>query len=152
MLGFLGKEAEYRSIKVSVDVPESVTRIESDRNRLQEIFLNIINNAFAAVDDGGHLNISARAEDKKFLSVTFTDDGCGIPEEDLDRVFEPFFSTKASRGGTGLGLSITSGLVQELEGRIEIQSKVGVGTSFVLHLPFKMQKKRKEDGNTRAAG
>jgi two-component system NtrC family sensor kinase len=152
VLSFLGKEAEYRSIKVSVDVPESVSRIESDRSRLQEIFLNIINNAFAAVDDGGHLNISARAEDEKFLSVTFTDDGCGIPEEDLGRVFEPFFSTKANRGGTGLGLSITSGLVQELGGRIEVQSKVGEGTSFIAHLPFRIEKKRKEDGNARAAG
>ncbi len=152
VLSFLGKEAEYRSIKVSVDVPESFPRVESDSGRLQEIFLNIINNAFAAVDESGHLNISARSEDEKFLSVTFTDNGSGIPEEDLDRVFEPFFSTKVSKGGTGLGLSITSGLVQELGGRIEVRSKVGEGTSFIVHLPFKMQKKRKDDGNARAAG
>jgi two-component system NtrC family sensor kinase len=152
VLSFLGKEAEYRSIEVSVDVPESIPQIDSDSGRLQEIFLNIINNAFAAVDEGGHLNISVRAEDEKFLAVTFADDGSGIPEEDLDRVFEPFFSTKTNRGGTGLGLSITSGLVQELGGRIEVRSKVGEGTSFIVHLPFKMEKKRKDDGNARAAG
>jgi two-component system NtrC family sensor kinase len=152
VLGFLGKEAEYRSIAVSLDVPENLSKIESDSGRLHQIFLNIINNAFAAVDDGGHLDISVRGEDREFVRVTFTDDGCGIPEEDLDRVFEPFFSTKANRGGTGLGLSITSGLVQELGGRISVQSKVGEGTSFIVLLPFKIDKKREENGNARAAG
>jgi two-component system NtrC family sensor kinase len=151
VLGFLGKEAEYRSIKVTLDVAENLPRIESDTGRLQEIFLNIINNAFAAVEDGGHLEISVR-EEGEFVRATFTDDGCGIPEEDLDRVFEPFFSTKANRGGTGLGLSITSGLVEELGGRISVRSKVGEGTSFIILLPFKTEKKRGENGNTRAAG
>jgi two-component system, NtrC family, sensor kinase len=151
VLGFLGKEAEYRSIKISVDVPEKLPEIESDASRLQEIFLNIINNAFAAVDDGGRLDISVGREGE-FVRVAFTDDGCGIPEQDLDRVFEPFFSTKAKRGGTGLGLSITSGLVQELGGRISVQSKVGEGTSFIVLLPFKIDKKREGDGNARAAG
>jgi two-component system NtrC family sensor kinase len=151
VLGFLGKEAEYRSIEVTLDVAENLPRIESDTGRLQEIFLNIINNAFAAVEDGGHLEISVR-EEGEFVRATFTDDGCGIPEEDLDRVFEPFFSTKANRGGTGLGLSITSGLVEELGGRISVRSKVGEGTSFIILLPFKTEKKRGENGNTRAAG
>ena len=151
VLGFLGKEAEYRSIKVALDVPENMSSIESDTGRLQEIFLNIINNAFAAVEDGGHLDISIK-EEGEFVRVTFTDDGCGIPEEDLDRVFEPFFSTKANRGGTGLGLSITSGLVQELGGRISVQSKVGEGTSFIVLLPFKIEKKREENGEAHSAG
>jgi two-component system NtrC family sensor kinase len=151
VLGFLGKEAEYRSIAVSVDVPENLSKIESDSGRLHQIFLNIINNAFAAVEDGGHLDISVTQEEE-FVRVTFTDDGCGIPEEDLDRVFEPFFSTKANRGGTGLGLSITSGLVQELGGRISVQSKVGEGTSFVVLLPFKIDKKGEENANARAVG
>ena len=151
VLGFLGKEAEYRSIAVSVDVPENMPTIESDSARLQEIFLNIINNAFAAVDDGGHLDISVK-EEGEFVRVTFTDDGCGIPEEDLDRVFEPFFSTKANRGGTGLGLSITSGLVEELGGTISVQSKVGAGTSFIVLLPLKIEKRREENGNAHSAG
>jgi len=151
VLGFLGKEAEYRSIEVSVDFPQDLSKIESDSGRLHQIFLNIINNAFAAVDDGGHLSISV-AQEEEFVRVTFTDDGCGIPEEDLDRVFEPFFSTKANRGGTGLGLSITSGLVQELGGRISVQSEVGEGTSFIVHLPFRLDKKREENGNAGAAG
>jgi two-component system NtrC family sensor kinase len=141
VLGFLGKEAEYRAIAVSVHVPEDMPAIESDRGRLQEIFLNIINNAFAAVNDGGRIEISARREDERFFSVTIADDGCGIPKEDLNRVFEPFFSTKTNRGGTGLGLSITSGLVQDLGGEISVRSQVGKGTSFTVKLPFKSEKK-----------
>jgi len=151
VLGFLDKEAEYRSIKVSVEVPESLSKIESDSGRLHQIFLNIINNAFAAVEEGGHIDISV-SQEGEFVRITFTDDGCGIPEEDLDRVFEPFFSTKAGRGGTGLGLSITSGLVQELGGKIGVQSKVGMGTSFVVLLPFQTNKKEVEDGNASAPG
>jgi len=140
-LSFLGKEAEYRSIAVSVNVPEDMPQIESDRGRLQEIFLNIINNAFAAISDEGHVDIRVKPESEKVFSVTITDDGCGIPGEDLHRVFEPFFSTKTNRGGTGLGLSITSGLVQELGGEISVKSEVGVGTSFIVRLPLKSEKK-----------
>ena len=141
VLSFLGKEAEYRSVEVSLHVPDDMPPIESDRGRLQEIFLNIINNAFAAINDGGHVNIQVKPESEHRFSVTITDDGCGIPEADLHRVFEPFFSTKTNRGGTGLGLSITSGLVQELGGEINVTSKVGTGTSFIVRLPFKSGKK-----------
>jgi two-component system NtrC family sensor kinase len=141
VLGFLDKEAEYRSIAVSVEIPHDIPQLESDRGKLQQIFLNVINNAFAALSDGGHLDITARREDKDFVSATITDNGCGIPEEDLERVFEPFFSTKTKKGGTGLGLSITYGLVQEIGGMISVQSEVGKGTSFIITLPLKMKQK-----------
>jgi len=141
VLGFLDKEAEYRSIAVSVEIPNDIPQLESDRGKLQQIFLNVINNAFAAMSDGGHLDITARGEDKDFVSATITDNGCGIPEEDLERVFEPFFSTKTKKGGTGLGLSITYGLVQEIGGMINVQSEVGKGTSFIITIPLKMEQK-----------
>ncbi len=136
VLSFQGKEAEYRSINVLIDVPDNIPRFESDRGKLQQIFLNLINNAFAALNDGGQLNISAKQENKDFISITFTDNGCGISPKDLNRIFEPFFSTKTSKGGTGLGLSITYGLVQELGGSIDVQSEVGKGTKFTITLPL----------------
>lgn len=135
VLGFLYKEAEYRSIAVSINVPGDIPGFESDRGKLQQIFLNIVNNAFAAVKDGGKLDITAKREGANLISVTFTDDGCGIPESDLERVFEPFFSTKTKQGGTGLGLSITYGLVQELGGSISVTSRVGSGTKFTITFP-----------------
>jgi two-component system NtrC family sensor kinase len=91
------------------------------------------------------VDIMVGREDKDLVSVTITDDGCGIPEADLNRVFEPFFSTKTSKGGTGLGLSITSHLVQEIGGNISVQSQVGKGTSFIIKLPLKVEKKEKGD-------
>jgi two-component system, NtrC family, sensor kinase len=139
VLGFLGKEAEYRSITLSVEADPDIPNIESDRGRLQEIFLNLINNSFAAMSDGGRLAITVRRADPDFISATVSDTGCGISESDLKRVFEPFFSTKTGKGGTGLGLSITYGLIQELGGSINVQSEVGKGTEFTLRLPVKMK-------------
>jgi signal transduction histidine kinase len=144
VLAFLSKEAEFRSFHISVQVDEGVPPITSDRGRLQEIFLNVINNSFAAMQDGGHLTVTAKRHKEGTVSVTVQDDGCGIPKADLDRVFEPFFSTRTGKGGTGLGLSITSGLVQELGGQIRVDSEVGKGTSFTLLLPITIQKKEQQ--------
>lgn len=144
VLGFLSKEAEYRSITVSINVPGDIPQFESDRGKLQQIFLNIVNNAFAAVKDGGSIDITAKREGADLISVTFTDDGCGIPGSDLERIFEPFFSTKTKQGGTGLGLSITYSLVQELGGSLVVHSEVGRGSSFIVTIPLKMEKKEKK--------
>ncbi len=136
VLGFLQKEAEYRSITVLKDIPEDVPSMMCDRGRLQQVLLNIVNNAFAAMSDGGHLSVSARLAGETNVDVTIADDGCGIPESDLKRIFEPFFSTKTQMGGTGLGLSITYGLVKEMGGEIKVQSQEGKGTSFTVTLPL----------------
>lgn len=136
VLGFLQKEAEYRSITVVQDIPEDVPTTMCDRGRLQQVLLNIVNNAFAAMSDGGHLRVSARLAGETSVDVTISDDGCGIPESDLKRIFEPFFSTKTQTGGTGLGLSITYGLVKEMGGEIKVQSQEGKGTSFTVTLPL----------------
>ena len=143
VLAFLSKEAEYRSLHISVHVDEDVPPITSDRGRLQEILLNVINNSFAAMQNGGSLEVTARRGKQGFVSVIVKDDGCGIPKADLDRVFEPFFSTRTGKGGTGLGLSITSGLVQELGGEIRVDSEEGKGTSFTILLPINIQEKEK---------
>jgi two-component system, NtrC family, sensor kinase len=135
VLSFLNKEANYRSIEVKVDIPDDIPRFVSDRGKLQQIFLNLINNAFAAMSDGGHLRIQARIQDENHVSISFIDDGCGIAAADLERIFEPFFSTKKEMGGTGLGLSITYGIVQELGGNIEVKSEPGKGASFTVTLP-----------------
>ncbi|MFH2046584.1 MAG: ATP-binding protein [Pseudomonadota bacterium] len=151
VLGFLAKEADYRSIQVSIQVSSDIPLFESDRGKLQQIFLNIVNNAFAAVKDGGEIVITAKREGTDLISVTFTDNGQGIPKSDIERVFEPFFSTKTKQGGTGLGLSITYGLVQELGGSIGVQSEEGKGTSFVVTLPLKMEKKEGKDSENLAS-
>ncbi|OQX62100.1 MAG: two-component sensor histidine kinase [Desulfococcus sp. 4484_242] len=146
VLGFFEKEAEYRSIDISIDVAPDTPVIESDRSKLQEIFLNLANNACLAMENGGHLNIRIAPEGLKNVKVTVSDDGCGIAKQDLDRVFEPFFSTRTRQGGTGLGLSLTANFVRELGGEITVESEPGKGTTFTVILPVAME--RKEGNNT----
>ncbi|MEJ5357099.1 MAG: ATP-binding protein [Desulfobacterales bacterium] len=147
VLGFLGKEAEHRSIRVSVAVAPGTPMIRADRGRMQEIFLNLVDNAFGAMEDGGRLEIEARPVEGG-LQVRVADNGCGIPAADLQRIFEPFFTTKDERGGTGLGLSITYGLVEEAGGRIEVSSEVGKGTEFRLFFPMTAPPARPKESRT----
>ncbi|HET97980.1 MAG TPA: sensor histidine kinase [Desulfurivibrio alkaliphilus] len=151
VLAFHGKEAEYRNINLCVDVAPEVPVFVSDRGKLQQIFLNLVSNAFAAIGDGGHIYITGTMKNEAQVLVTVTDDGTGIPAVDLKRIFEPFFSTRTQRGGTGLGLSITYGLVRELGGNIQVESAVGVGTRFFVTLPLnaaKLQDGREENANS----
>jgi two-component system NtrC family sensor kinase len=144
VLGFMGKEAEYRSIEIHKEIDRNLPRFKSDPGRLQEILLNLFTNAFAAMDDGGRLQISVAILDNKTdrqnIIIRVSDTGHGIPQADLKRVFEPFFSTRIGRGGTGLGLSITYGLVQELGGEITVESEVGKGATFKIVLPLALTK------------
>ncbi|MFH0945766.1 MAG: ATP-binding protein [Planctomycetota bacterium] len=144
VLSFMGKEAEYRSITVAIDIPEDVPAIISDRGKLQEVFLNLFNNAFAAMSDGGRLEISARQSRPDSVDVSVTDDGSGISEAHMREIFEPFFSTKTHAGGTGLGLSITQGLVSDLGGAIDVRSQVGVGTTFTITFPLETGSSKSE--------
>ena len=136
VLGFLGKEAEFRNISVKVRVAADIPCFESDRGKLEQIFLNLVNNAFAAMGDGGQLCITAERKDTAHILVTVADTGHGITEVDAKRIFEPFFSTRTKSGGTGLGLSITYGLIQELGGTVQVESIVGKGTAFFITLPM----------------
>jgi signal transduction histidine kinase len=140
VLVFLVKEAQLKKIFIDIDVPDTLPQVIGNRGKLQQVFLNIVNNAFAAMPQDGKLSISAQKTDEPFVRLDISDSGCGIPPENLKHIFEPFFSTKTNQGGTGLGLSITYGLVQELGGRIKVESKVNEGTTFIIYLPTTKQK------------
>ncbi len=135
VLSFHRKQAEYRGITIRVDVAEDVPSIVSDAGRLQQILLNLVGNAFQAMDAGDSLTIAVRYQQPDNVSIEVTDTGCGIPREHLQRVFEPFFTTKGEGHGTGLGLSITYNLAHRLGGEIYVRSKVGEGTTFTVVLP-----------------
>ncbi|MBW1751266.1 MAG: ATP-binding protein [Deltaproteobacteria bacterium] len=141
VLGFLEKEAEYRGIEIAISVDENITDIKSDRGKLQQIFLNLFNNAFAAMSDGGKLEINVSSMNNEHVRITVADNGAGIHESDLKRIFEPFFSTKTKQGGTGLGLSITYGLIQEIGADVSVTSRVGQGTRFIITVPVKYEGK-----------
>ena len=138
-LGFLEKEALYRNIRLELHLAKDLPRIASDRGQLQQVFLNILNNAFAAVEDGGEITITTWDEDLDTIGVSIQDNGVGMSEETLRHIFEPFFTTKKGYG-TGLGLPITYGIIKKLGGDIKVRSKIGKGTTFTIYIPKKPRK------------
>lgn len=137
VLGFLAKEASYHNIEIIDDLQPDLPLVKSDRGQLQQIFLNIINNAIDAVGKDGDIRITSFLMNPHHLQVDIADNGPGIPPEVLDKIFEPFFTTKTGKEtqGTGLGLSITYGLVKKLGGEIFVDSAVGTGSTFTLVFP-----------------
>jgi signal transduction histidine kinase len=131
-----------------VDIPKDISEIETDRGKLQQVLLNLVNNAFQAVDDGCNLDITASSEEANRVSITISDNGCGMPEENLTKIFEPFFTTKERGKGTGLGLTITYGLVKKLHGDISVESRENEGTTFVITLPIHLQEEMSKDENS----
>jgi signal transduction histidine kinase len=115
LLVFYKKEAEYRNVNVYVDIAEDIPEIETDRGKLQQVLLNLVNNAFQALDNGCNLDIKASPESRDRVSITISDNGCGMSQENLSKIFEPFFTTKEKGQGTGLGLAITYALVKKLQ-------------------------------------
>jgi len=136
VLNFHTKEAEYRNIKVNVDIPEDLPILRTDRGKLQQILINLINNAFQALSDGCKLDIRAALKQEDLVSISIADNGCGISEENLKHIFEPFFTTKQGSQGTGLGLAIIHGIVTKLHGTISVESKENKGTCFTVTLPL----------------
>jgi two-component system NtrC family sensor kinase len=137
VLGFLEKEALHRNVDLQLNLAEDLPRIASDRGQLQQVFLNILNNAFDAVADGGKVAITSFEVDVDTVGVTIQDNGQGMTQETMEHLFEPFFTTKKGYG-TGLGLSITYGIVKKLGGEIKVRSQLGAGTTFTVFLPKKV--------------
>jgi len=136
VVSFQTTEVATRNIAINYDISEDLPTIESDRGQLQQVFLNIINNAIAAVPDGGHIDISIVRPSDNIFDVIIKDNGAGISKENLEHIFEPFFSTKGEFG-TGLGLSITHDIVERLGGKIAVKSEFGKGTVFTITIPQK---------------
>ena len=124
---------EY-SIKVKIELAENLPEIYASKNQLRQVVLNMVSNARDAMPEGGMLTISTGVEGG-FVWVRFEDTGVGIKEENLDKIFEAFFTTKDSIKGVGLGLSVCYGFIRDHGGDIRVSSKVGKGTVFTVLLP-----------------
>ena len=137
-IDFLENEARFRNIDIQTDYDENLPQIKSDSTQLQQVFLNIINNAIDAFDkEGGEINIKTEFRSKeKEVAIFIEDTGPGIPKDLLTKVFDPFFTTKKQGEGTGLGLSISYGIIQKLRGRILVSSDEGKGAAFKIYLPI----------------
>ncbi|HID62630.1 MAG TPA: hybrid sensor histidine kinase/response regulator [Anaerolineae bacterium] len=130
---------EYRlhksQIKLKKDFPSNLPLVQVDPNELEQVLLNLILNAVQAMPEGGELEIKARPAEEA-LRLEIRDTGVGIPAENLERIFDPFFTTRGDNGGTGLGLYICRYIVEKHGGQIEVESRLGEGSSFCLTLPL----------------
>ena len=133
-LKVLEPELARRNIGVEKKLDASLPRILADRDQLSQAFLNLMLNALESMEGEGKLRISLESEGASALTISIADTGKGIPPEDLERVFEPFFSTK--RKGTGLGLAIVHQIVENHKGEIRVESREGEGTTFRITLPI----------------
>jgi len=132
---------EMNRIELVARLAENLPPARADARQLQQVFLNLINNAVAAMPDGGILTIHSRLEKKqRRIAVQFRDTGCGIKPSDIDRIFEPFFTTKPEGQGTGLGLFVSYGIIAKYGGTIDCSSRHGdnpgkpSGTTFTVRL------------------
>lgn len=128
----LQHEAEECNVKISCKCVDGIL-INGNRDRMSQVLLNLGKNAIQAMPDGGSLRITASVVGKKAI-ICVSDEGQGISQEDLSRIFEPFYTTKAK--GTGLGLALCKKIVEEHKGKITVQSAVGQGTSVSITIPI----------------
>lgn len=132
------KVLNHNSRSCEIEIERNYRRIpniKGNPNELQQIFVNLIDNAIEAMHNGGKLSLSAKMTEG-YVEAKVTDSGIGIPEANLSRVFQPFFTTKETKSSTGLGLYVTSMIVKKHDGKIDVDSKVGKGTTITLKFPI----------------
>jgi two-component system NtrC family sensor kinase len=138
VVGLLEKKANTRGIQISLDFEENLPKLSTFPFELEQVFLNLINNAIDAHEGKpyGSIHISTRFDSAgNNLVATVADTGSGISAGDLERIFDPFFTTKPVGKGTGLGLSISYSIIKQMGGDISVRSEVGKGTEFTVSLP-----------------
>ena len=136
----VAKKAEVHGILLEQNLPDAPIRVVADASRLQQILLNLLNNAMDAIIDrqgsaGGVISVTLEGGHDGTTVLSVQDNGTGISPENLERIFSPFFTTKPVGKGTGLGLSVCFGIVQQMGGKMDVDSTVGSGTTFSIRLP-----------------
>lgn len=134
--GFLGREMAVSNIVISKNYDASLPTVVTDTNQLQQVLVNILNNAVDAIAGPGKITISTSRQDE-FLRIAIADTGKGMTPEQVDKIFLPFYTTKQVGKGTGLGLSVSYGIIKSLGGKIMVESAPGRGSTFILVLPFR---------------
>ena len=140
--------ARYNNVIIETELNEGIPYIRISPSELQQVILNLINNAIDAMEkSGGIIKIITKisAIEKRHLVIVIEDNGPGIPRDNLARIFDPFFTTKPVGKGTGLGLSICYGIIEKMNGKIDVHSEVGGGTRFRIWIPFQEQGEEEQE-------
>ena len=126
----------FRRIELRMETDEALPTIHGDRVHIQQALVNLVMNAAQAMPEGGAITVKTGRRDNSFAFIAVTDTGTGIREEDMSKIFDSFFTTKSEGEGTGLGLSLVKRLIELNGGKVEVESELGVGSTFTLLLPF----------------
>lgn len=138
-VSFVERDLETSRVRIIREYQQNIPIIRSSLAQMQQVFLNLINNALDAIGEGGEVHLSAQRSDGGVV-VRVADSGPGVPEKDLGKIFEPFFSTKShNERNTGLGLAICREIIQNLKGRIDVHSESGKGTVFSIWFPLESE-------------
>jgi len=132
-LSVIKPEIENKRINVNCELSDSILLIRADESQIQQAFFNIIKNAIESMKEGGKLEIKCFS-DGDYAKILFKDNGSGIPSELIDKIFNPYFTTKKT--GSGLGLMVVDRIIKANNGRLTVESKLGVGTTFCVDLPL----------------
>ena len=131
---FLSEKLRRREVEFLCET-EPAPPIVGDRDKIQQLFLNLFLNAIDAMPDGGQLRVRVGPEGAKKIRIEVSDQGVGVAAQDVERLFEPFFTTKPAGRGNGLGLMVVDGIVADHGGQIAVDSEPDRGTTFTIHLP-----------------
>jgi two-component system NtrC family sensor kinase len=134
-LRLVGKQAVFFNVQLSKNLEPTLPPVTGERSQLQQVLMNLIINAVQAMGEKGTLTVATGESGEGFVEVQISDTGRGIPADEVDRIFDPFYTTKESGEGTGLGLSIAYGIVTKHGGTITVASEVGKGSTFTIRLP-----------------
>ncbi len=138
-LSFVEYQIKSKHIKVVRHYAPDLPNVTIDGNQIKQVFVNLLLNSFDAMQNGGTVTISAESimdeKDKQYLQISIADTGCGIPESELEKIFDPFYTTKNTPVNSGLGLSVTKGIIDKHHGKIRIESDVDRGTRVIIGLP-----------------
>jgi len=138
-LSFIEHHLKRKHITLIKEFSPDLPKVTIDINQIKQVFLNILLNSIDAIHDGGSITISAEpvesATGEKHLQIIFADTGCGIPSDTIEKVFDPFYTTKDSSGNAGLGLSITKGIIDKHHGTVRIESEADNGARVIIGLP-----------------
>ena len=140
-LKHISEKLSVHNIKIIKKFEENLPPVEVDVDKIIQVIVNVLNNAIDAIEDDGKIEIKTRfteMERQKMVDITISDSGVGIPEHQLEHIFKTFFTTK--KKGTGLGLTVVKKIMEAHQGRINVKSRVGEGTTVVLSLPIKDSK------------
>ncbi len=123
-------------VKLERIIPDKIPPIRGNLHNLEQVFLNLFLNAIQAMPNGGKITVEVRETENGYVAVDVSDTGVGIKPEDLEKIFDPFYTTKPAGRGTGLGLSIVYGIIKKHGGYVEVKSEVNGGTTFTIYLPI----------------